>query len=328
MIIDTDVEQEAISFSRLSKDIRDAAKTLSDREARYLVDLYYQLQEYRKAGANQVRSMAADEEPHVALAFFADQMRIMEKSVAGALDKYSAAQPLGEWARSIIGIGPVITAGLLAHIDIAKAPTAGHIWRFAGLDPTQSWEKGQKRPWNADLKMLCWKIGESFVKVSGNEKSYYGKVYVDRKAMEIKRNDAVIELSHSMMMSLLDAARSKVDDSILADAPSPQKAVIDGEIVTFYKIGEMWYGGGNAMHAHDKLVKFKIGKDTDAYASYSIGKLPPAHIHARAKRYAVKLFIAHYQEVGYRQMHNAEPPLPYPIAILGHAHLKPASEAA
>src|SRR5581483_161544 len=25
------------------------------------------------------------------------------------------------------------------HIDIEKAPTAGHIWRFAGLDPTLRW---------------------------------------------------------------------------------------------------------------------------------------------------------------------------------------------
>ena len=37
------------------------------------------------------------------------------------------------------GIGPVIAAGLLANIDIKQAPTVGHIWRFAGLDPTNKW---------------------------------------------------------------------------------------------------------------------------------------------------------------------------------------------
>jgi hypothetical protein len=44
---------------------------------------------------------------------------------------------------------------LLARIDIVKAPTAGHIWRYAGLDPTVRWNKGEKRPWNAGLKVLC-----------------------------------------------------------------------------------------------------------------------------------------------------------------------------
>ena len=38
-----------------------------------------------------------------------------------------------------------------------------------------------KRPWNEDLKKLIWKIGESFVKVSGSPKDYYGKVYVNAK---------------------------------------------------------------------------------------------------------------------------------------------------
>jgi hypothetical protein len=49
--------------------------------------------------------------------------------------------------------------------------------------------------------------------------------------------------------------------------------------------------------------------------------LPPAHIHARAKRYAVKLFLAHYQQVAYELHFGKKPPNPYPIEILGHAHM-------
>jgi hypothetical protein len=78
---------------------------------------------------------------------------------------------------------------MLAHIDIRKAPTAGHIWRYAGLDPSVKWEKGQKRPWNARLKVLCWKAGESFVKVSGREDAFYGQIYVQRKQYETERNE-------------------------------------------------------------------------------------------------------------------------------------------
>ena len=43
------------------------------------------------------------------------------------------------------------------------------------------------------------------------------------------------------------------------------------------------------------------------------------HIHSRAKRYAVKLFLAHYQHVAYWHEFGAEPPKPYAIEHMGHA---------
>lgn len=259
-------------IERLTKDIKAAAAILSNDEARFLVDAYYKMQDDRKRGDNQVRALDESHEPNDVLRWLADQSGSLERQVQRALDAYSAANPVGVWARSVVGIGPVIAAGLLAHIDITKAPTVGHIWRFAGLDPTLNWSKGDKRPWNADLKTLCWKIGESFVKVSGNPEAYYGQIYKQRKDYEQANNDA----------------------------------------------------GTYAAQAAAKLEKFKIGKTTEAYAHYAAGHLPPAHIHARAKRYAVKLFLSHWHEVAYRAHYGCEPPLPYPIAILGHAHkIKP-----
>lgn len=67
-------------------------------------------------------------------------------------------------------------------------PTVGHWWRFAGLDPTLVWGKGEVRPWNAKLKVVCYKIGESFVKVSGNENAFYGQLYAERKAWELAKD--------------------------------------------------------------------------------------------------------------------------------------------
>ncbi len=98
---------------------------------------------------------------------------------------------------------------------------------------------------------------------------------------------------------------------------------IDGESSTAYLIKDHWYFGGNAKHAHSTLKRKRIGADTDAIKSYSVGKLPPAHLHARAKRYAVKLFLAHYHETGYRLRFGEEPPAPYPISHLGHTHRIP-----
>jgi transposase len=74
-------------------------------------------------------------------------MKTVEREIRKALDLYSDEHVPGVWAKSIIGIGPVIAAGLLAHIEIERAPTVGHIWAFAGLDPTRKWgRKGRNGP--------------------------------------------------------------------------------------------------------------------------------------------------------------------------------------
>lgn len=254
---------------RLTRDLKNASATLSDAEARYLVDAYYQMQHDRIRADAQIRSQSDTEEPHEVLAWLAGNTASLEGQIKRALDAYSDHLPVGRWAKSITGIGPVITAGLLAHIDITQAPTVGHIWRFAGLDPTQAWEKKTKRPWNARLKTLCWKIGESFVKVSGHEADIYGKVYLARKAQEQERNEA----------------------------------------------------GRFAEQAAAMLVAKKFRDDTGAKKAYESGTLPPGHVHARAKRYAVKLFLSHYHHVAYESHFGQPPPKPYILTPQGgHAH--------
>lgn len=255
---------------RLSRDVANAVSSLSPDEARYLVDAYYILQENRIRSDAQIRALRDTEEPHSVIAWLAEQDRILEAQIKRALDRWTDKMPMGVWAKAIVGIGPVISAGLIAHIDIEKCPTVGHIWRFAGLDPTLKWEKKQKRPFNAKLKVLCaFKLGESFVKVQNHAEDIYGKVYAKRKQQETEKNEA----------------------------------------------------GAFADQAAAILERRKIGKDTEAYKAYSQGKLPPAQIHARARRYAVKLFLSHFHAEAYRQHFGKEPPLPYPIAHLGHAHV-------
>ena len=45
------------------------------------------------------------------------------------------------------------------------------------------------RPFNAKLKVLVWKIGQSFVKVSNNDKDFYGKVYQQAKESLVIKNE-------------------------------------------------------------------------------------------------------------------------------------------
>ena len=254
------------SVAKLNKDLKKAAATMTDEEARFLVDNYYQMQRQRIRAAGQARSMP--NEPHEVLSHLSVQSEELEGQTKRALQVYVENHPVGQWLINITGIGPVIAAGLLAHIDIEKSPTVGHIWAFAGLDPTRVWAKGQKRPHNATLKVICWKAGESFVKNCNREDCFYGEIYKRRKEQEIRKNEA----------------------------------------------------GEFAEQAASILAKRKYNKDTDAYKAYVAGKLPPAHIHARARRYAVKLFLAHLHEEMYERKFGTKPPLPYPIAHLGHVH--------
>lgn len=259
----------ATSLDKLTKDLKGASKKLDQNQARLLVDRYYQVQRDRIRAEQQAKVAEEGDEPNELLLFFAAQATMLENQLKVVLDLYSLSHPVGIWARGQMGVGPVIAAGLLAHIDIHKAPTAGHIWSFAGLEPTSKWNKGEKRPWNADLKVLCaFKLGESFVKVSGRENAFYGQLYKQQKQKYREKNEA----------------------------------------------------GGFADLAASTLLDKKFGEDTVAIGKYREGKLPDARIHAMARRWAVKIFLAHLQEVWYEHEFGVKPPLPYPIAIQGHAH--------
>jgi hypothetical protein len=263
---------------RLSRDMikgmRQAGGGVTTSEARFLVDLYYTMQRQRIVANNQSKALERDArqsetaaEPHQAIDFIVTQFGTLESQVKRILSVYTETHRLAWFFDQTVGVGPVIAAGLLSHIDIHKAPTVGHIWNFAGLNPAQVWAKGERRPWNAQLKTLCWKMGDSFVKVSGRPDAYYGRVYRQRKTQELERNAA----------------------------------------------------GQFADQAAQKLASTKIGKTTDAYAAYSAGQLPPAHIDMRARRYAVKLFLSHLHQRWHEQ-EIGPVPQPFAIAHRGHAH--------
>jgi len=398
-------EISGVAWAKLSKDLRAAAETLTIDQVRYLVDTFYQVQQFRIEAAGQERASKSIGEPTDFVTWISRSMKTMEGAIQSALDRYTDTRAEGRWAKSIIGIGPVLSAGLLAHIDVGRSETAGAIWRFAGLDPSARWigkdeakaivkanwdkyksaegnartiavlvgkkpetvirdatprpttpkdytgdiinivknywlqdrtvtveenvgaitgifaEDGPleaaikligkycsdwtwdpnldpegngrslanlvkirdlpvqkpmtpatvekalaKRPWNARLRVLCWKIGESFVKQQNHPNDTYGKLYAGRKAREIERNE----------------------------------------------------GGLFEEQARAALGAKKYERETRAKAAYESGRLPDAHVHARARRYAVKIFLSHYHHVAYEVLHGTPPPKPFVIEHGGH----------
>ena len=254
---------------KVSRDMRKASGTMTRNEARYLLSLYLTMQNNRKASDQKAAKMEErnNGEPHAVLDWVSENSRALEKQILGALAAYAESQPMGQWAMAIDGVGPIVAAGLLAHVDIERCPTVGHIWAFMGYDPTKQWKHGEKRPYNAALKQIGYYAGECFVKCV---KSPYRKLYDDRKAYEAPKNEA--------------GEYAAAAAAVLAARPT---------------------------HAQK--------------ATYAAGKLPDGHLHSRAKRWAVKQFVADWHAEAYRQHFGKEPPLPYPIAILGHTHLRKAA---
>jgi hypothetical protein len=257
------------SVGRIKRDIMKAAVTMTDDEARFLVDAYYISQEDRKRAHNQVRSMK--DEPHEIISWIAEQGETIEGQIKGALEKYVMSRTdIGPWLMSIYGIGPVISAGLMAHIDIRRSPAVGDIYSFAGIagDGQKPWKKGAKKPFNGSLRTLIWKVGQSFMKFSNRPECTYGHLYRERKVYEVDNNDNM----------RLTAQAAKALES------------------------KNW------------------DKSTDAYKAYIAGKLPPAHLDARARRFAAKIFLSHVHCVMYWLYFGKLPARPYSHAHLGHTH--------
>ncbi len=425
----TDTDQELSTHidpvEQLNRDLRKAATSLGPNEARFLVDRFYQVQHFRIRTAAQIRSEQETQEPNLILQWQLSELEKLENNIKTVLGDYAKSHRPGRWALSVTGIGPVIAACLLAHIDIEKAETAGAIWRFAGLDPTVKWlgkagakttmeailgelgadadpdeiiteteleailshadgayvlsdqevaylanhlgqptgllyvtaadprghvtleavrtkfgpvaglavrpaaksgtlshaqviavahatnrapaslyrlatnEEGYvtkesltkalaKRPWNATLKVVAaFKFGESAVKVQNRESDIYGHIFAERKVEELRRNNM---------------------RAVPGSEPTRYVPIVDGQPGQF------------AEQAAHILETRKIDKATEAFGWYVKGLLPPANIHARARRYAAKLMLAHYHHVAFESRYGKEPPKPYILTQPGHTH--------
>lgn len=324
------VEMVDNPIMRLTKDLKASAKMLSRDQARYLVDIYYQLQEARKAAGNQCKALEKAKESHDVLLWVRDNTLVLEEQIRRALSAYSDSEPIGRWAQSIIGIGPVISAGLMAHIDIEVARHAGQIWSFAGIsgNPAKAWLKGQKRPFNAGLKVLCWKIGQSFLKQSNHDDDFYGKLLrrrwneveweqnlrgalvgqADAKLQKFnidKKTEAYLWYSGAFSPTLVRVFREKgieLSTGKIRNIPtSAEVRAIQQGMMTAGATRERYR---TACEAAGFMTPKDVPTDT-------LPMLPPAHILQRACRWSTKLFICHWHDVAYELHFKTKPPEPW-----------------
>jgi len=302
---------------KLQKDLRTAAELLGQREVRSLVDLYYQTQHYRISCASQMRSSTGDE-PSALIEWLKDQSSLLELNLKSSLLHFSSSYYVGQWMQSICGIGPVISSGMLAMLDARDVRTPCAFWSFAGLDPSKKW---------FSAKVVEARVDEVFKEHKSTKPT---DEIIDFLCKEMSRKkDTIVKFASTRP----NGEKVKLTKRTLCKALSRRPWNAHLKCLAVFKLGESFvkvqsnekdfYGKlfrsrrdleeekNEALHfkqhAEKILVDKNYGKDTDAYKAYIQGKFPPAHLHARARRYTVKMFLSHLHHVMYFDLMGVAP---------------------
>lgn len=239
-------------WRNFSKDVRSLHVNFDRKSVKELVSIYYRVQNDRIAIAAQARELKEAGSPYELAEHLSNQLHYMESSLVKPFENFAKTFKVGRWALSQYGIGPVITAGLISNIDINIAHTAGSVWRYAGMDPTLSWEKGQKRPWNAELKVLTWKIGQSFMKFSGRDQCFYGKLYLKDKARRktINESGGYAEKAKHILATKnyrQNATKQKLEQGLLSDGHIDAQARRFAAKIFLSHFHTVWYEDHHAL---------------------------------------------------------------------------------
>lgn len=129
-----------LGLSKVSDEIFKSVVTVPRNELKFLIDSYYQTQEYRKSTDNQIRSIqqgvdgeGIDETPSM-LRWLASNLYNQEKELKKAIEFWASGNKVCQWAMDTIGVGPIIAAGFMAYFDITNKQYAGQFWSYAGLN--------------------------------------------------------------------------------------------------------------------------------------------------------------------------------------------------
>ena len=189
-------------------------------ELKRLVDVYYDVQDVRIRTANRLRLL-----PQKTGAVYPSRLKEVEKSLKNQIEALLEQERIyTEWLKKIKGIGPCLGGGLLANImvrfatvdslkecdelqqeyamktkdkaylvpemrGIKEFPTISKLWAFSGMHVVDGKapkrKRGAKINWNPKMRVLCWKLGKSFVMVG----DFYKSLYRQFKEAYMQRED-------------------------------------------------------------------------------------------------------------------------------------------
>ena len=327
------IQAEKIS-KKLKTELRDI-KNPSRQEVKMLIQLYWQMQDQRIALRNQTRAIEQNDQAEsakaniIALDWATKNSAIIELGVKEILQIIAESTEVGRWLLKIVGIGPVLAAGCLAYFDVEGKQYSSQFISYAGLNDNN-------RPFLG--RVGAERIMRELLEAAGNPKK------VDDEFVMQYATRTQWPYAYLMTRALnVKTKRWSINDLIAAAAKIPYNKELKG---LCWKIGQTFnwqinnpnslYGrllgerkqleternerGEYADQAAAILSSKNIGKETIAYGEYAKGRLPKAHIAARAQRWIEKIFVSHLFEEMYRVRYGKVPPRYYALEKLEGQH--------
>lgn len=176
-------------------------------EIRDKLILYQRTQKARCAIKNQVRGLSRIEmkipdDFTILLENLEEQEKKYSKEIKNLLEgkgekttlaldnqnSYVTPYPIYDWLKNIKGISHILSAKLIAYININNSPTVSCLWYYCGQAPQCKKTKGKKANWHQDLKMSCFQISDSFMK---QRTPVYRDIYDVEKVKQLKLMEKV-----------------------------------------------------------------------------------------------------------------------------------------
>lgn len=203
-----------------------------------------------------------------------------------------------QWFKKVKGSGVIISGGMIGEItDISRFEHISNLWSWAGVGihdgVADKLTKGKKATWNPHMKVLCWKLGQSLVMTGG----WFRDRYDEFKREEIRNNVP--------WTVPVDMKRMKGSKFVGHAGHSEYLDKIKDTNIT------------------DENIKKIIDECNRIGVPHVTVKRIDAHVDNRARRKAVKLFLA-LMTIKWRGIDGLPVEQPYSGQILGHAVITPA----
>lgn len=315
------IESELEWVQRLSTDLRKAAMTLGSHEIRFILANYYVLQQQRIRTGNQLRMLEESEEPTTFERWLHNNYYIVERELAKGMAAWVDNRVTGRWLQTIPGIGPTFAAACVVFIDPVRQQRPSQVWRYAGLDPTHRWigrDEARKlvREHVAGKEPTMEELAEIGVRINRKLEAVE-KLAINTKG-ELSRGALEKGLARRPWNADFKRACYLIGESFIKQQNRDND--IYGHVFAWRRAWEQDRNkrGLYREQAERQLAERNFRPGTVTRKSLEQGMLSDGQIHNRARRFAVKLFLANAHQVIYFDRYGREPERPWINAHGGH----------
>lgn len=309
-------------LTRPTGDIRIAAVDMSMVEARLVLRQFLELQPAQMSTKAHYKNLVKAGHTNSVMRFVKNSTEYVRTyQYKELLDIWTEKFPEARWAKSIFGIGSIIAAGLVCHIDFNKVKSPSSITQHAGQAPNsrkvtieaayalmeQSMELYGDTPKDTHIKWLCKQLDKDFNTFHKFCRKKGRPYHWDQIFSAIRWPSYDPTLKHiCLLLGNTFILKKSLYQAIYRERRDHWE-IPRNEAGLYKKV------------AAKQLKMFNYKPWKDPYKCYTAGYLPDGHINNRARKYAVKIFLSHYYSVYYYIRTGEVPYNAYAIDILsGH----------